>query len=646
MQHLKTLKILVCQLILAQFIFSVSFAQQHIYTGKITNEKGAAVPWAKITVPTGEFTVSDVNGKFKLKLNDKPTLPMQANVVKQGYVLKGLEFYEETNSIEVQMETASNKPAQKFYIKVFDEDNKPFPSVSFYLDGKTFKSDNYGISETTDKISDNSLVEFEGYEITSKVFDPNLYTLVINVKVKTMESLSDSSSFAQIQTQAAVQEGDVKGYMNEFQRIESELDKEKQLIANNNLRIQDEIQNITERLKSDKLLTGENREQLNQYLDVLEKNVEQNQEAIRKSEEKTRMLLSRLRMMVLQKDSVKYISEKNLEKMKKEKEDAQKKLYLNLVISSVIIAFLSILTIFFYNLNNKIKKQKAEMAEINKDLEQTQRDLLTNISEVKKQRVDNENKSRELKDNVAAAQVIQRSIMPPDSYLSQYFREYFVLYNPKEAVSGDFYWFNVKDDYLYLAVCDCTGHGVSGALTSMIGFHALNHAINAVKNPSPAETLELLNKEFLDAISHNKSFDDSIVSMDVSLCRLNIRTSKFEYAGAKNQLFILRGEELIVIKGEKMSIGMTRGSSDAKFTDHVIDIQPGDKFYVFSDGFADQMGGEDGVTKFMYSNLKDKLVSIGSKTFSQQRDELVQTFVNWKGTNEQTDDLLVIGFKA
>jgi serine phosphatase RsbU (regulator of sigma subunit) len=378
----------------------------------------------------------------------------------------------------------------------------------------------------------------------------------------------------------------------------------------------------------------------------LEKNVEQNQEAIKKAEEKTRMLLSRLRMMVLQKDSVRYINEKNLAKMKKEKEDAEKKLYLNIVISAVVIAFLTALTLFFYNLNNKIKKQKAEMAEINKELENTQKDLLTTISEVKKQRVENENKSKEIQENIAAAHVIQKSIMPPDSYLNQYFKDYFVMYNPKESVSGDFYWFNAKDDYLYLAVCDCTGHGVSGALTSMIGFHALNHAINAVKNPTPSETLELLNKEFLDAISNNKAFNDSIVSMDVSLCRINTRYGQLEYAGAKNQLFILRGEELIVIKGEKMSIGMSRGSSDAKFTDHKVDIKPGDKFYIFSDGFADQMGGPDGVTKFMYSSLKEKLVAISGKSFSQQRDELVQTFVEWKGRNEQTDDLLVIGFKG
>jgi serine phosphatase RsbU (regulator of sigma subunit)/HAMP domain-containing protein len=249
-------------------------------------------------------------------------------------------------------------------------------------------------------------------------------------------------------------------------------------------------------------------------------------------------------------------------------------------------------------------------------------------------------------DSIHYAKRIQNSILPPLSLIQKSLPQTFVLYKPKDIVSGDFYWFEHVGDDIIIASVDCTGHGVPGALMSMIGNNLLNQAIIKYGAKNAALLVDELNQGVANALRIGQDATNAKDGMDISLCRINFKENILEYAGAFNPLYLMRNEELIEVKADKFPIGYYVEDPDKKYTNHQFEIQENDIFYLFTDGYADQFGGPNG-KKFMYRQFKEVLQRIHTMPVEMQHDILDSTIEDWKkmGGVEQLDDIQVIGVR-
>lgn len=260
-------------------------------------------------------------------------------------------------------------------------------------------------------------------------------------------------------------------------------------------------------------------------------------------------------------------------------------------------------------------------------------------------------KSDEIQDSIAYAKRIQTAILPPNKMVSELLPEAFVLYLPKDIVAGDFYWMQKKDNKVFFAAADCTGHGVPGAMVSVICNNALNRAVNEFKKSTPAEILDKAREIVINEF--DKSEEDVKDGMDVALCSIEVCSSadgaegsvsriKLEYAGAHNPLWIIRNKEIIEYKADKQPVGNFEMAQP--FKNHKIDLVSGDHIYIFSDGYVDQFGGPRG-KKFKPKQLRELLLSIHQKPLEDQSKILEDTLTKWRGDIEQVDDICMIGIK-
>lgn len=249
-------------------------------------------------------------------------------------------------------------------------------------------------------------------------------------------------------------------------------------------------------------------------------------------------------------------------------------------------------------------------------------------------------------DSIHYAKRIQSSILPPLSLIQKKLPETFVLYKPKDIVSGDFYWYETVGDDIIIASVDCTGHGVPGALMSMIGNNILNQAIIKFGAKNAALLLDELNQGVANALRIGQDSSTSKDGMDISLCRINYKDNVLQFTGAFNPLYLIRDSELIEVKPDKFPIGYYVEDPDKKYTNHNFEIQDTDVFYLFTDGYADQFGGPKG-KKFMYRPFKEMLTRIHNMPMDMQREILDNTIEDWKkeGGVEQLDDIQVIGVR-
>ncbi len=248
--------------------------------------------------------------------------------------------------------------------------------------------------------------------------------------------------------------------------------------------------------------------------------------------------------------------------------------------------------------------------------------------------------NQEILDSLHYAKNIQSAIMPRAEMIHKYFDDGFVLYLPKDIVSGDFYFLEDFNDRIYLAVADCTGHGVAGAFMSMVGTSLLKQIIIQNKLTNPSIILHQLNEGIVEALRQKET--SSHGGMDIALCVIDKKSMSLEFAGANRPLIIIRNSELQMIKPDKLPIGGFMPDEDRKFNCQLVQLQKGDRLYLSTDGYADQFGGMEG-KKIMTKKFRELLLSIHESPMPVQQKTLNDYFQNWKGRLEQVDDVLVVG---
>lgn len=255
-----------------------------------------------------------------------------------------------------------------------------------------------------------------------------------------------------------------------------------------------------------------------------------------------------------------------------------------------------------------------------------------------------EEKQKEILDSINYARRIQFSLLAGDALLQQHLPEHFVLFSPKDVVSGDFYWAApVSDGFMYITA-DCTGHGVPGAFMSLLNISKLSQVIHENKVTRPDLVLNAVRTEIIRALSSHDSTGENKDGMDAILCKLDVKGMSLEYAAANNAFYIVRNNAIISCKADKMPVG--KGHDDAQpFTYNRVALYPGDVIYTLTDGFADQFGGPRG-KKFKYKALEELLLSLHHLPMAEQRELLQKTFADWRGLLEQVDDVCIIGVRV
>ncbi len=312
------------------------------------------------------------------------------------------------------------------------------------------------------------------------------------------------------------------------------------------------------------------------------------------------------------------------------------------------VTFLSLALAGRYRQTQQEKLEAQEIAntrlqEVNElkeaQTEKLEKEVAERTSEIRDKNAILSEKNREIINSINYAQRLQTAILPSRSLFEDAFKDSMVLFKPKDIVSGDFYWMEETDDQVFFAVADCTGHGVPGAMVSVLGYNSLNRCINEFELRDAGKILDTLTD--LVEKTFNKYSSNVSDGMDIALCVWD-KKNKLQYAGANNALYLLRDGEIIETKADKQPIG--KFLNRQAFTTHHINLKKGDSVYLFSDGYADQFGGEKG-KKLKTGNFKKIILSLNSKPSDHIKQGLNDFFEEWKGLEEQIDDVCVMNVK-
>ena len=299
-----------------------------------------------------------------------------------------------------------------------------------------------------------------------------------------------------------------------------------------------------------------------------------------------------------------------------------------LIVGLAGVGLLLLLLVFY------VRKANRNITKANKLIEDQN-------GELKHQKRMMEDTNHAIISSIRYAQNLQNAILPPNETIAEFFPRHFTIYLPKDIVAGDFYWVESMNNRVFFAVADCTGHGVPGAMVSVVCHNALNQAL---RNDGIMQPGALLDKARELVV---KTFEKNSVNikdgMDIALCSFDLETLELHFSGANNSLLIARGNKLIKLNANRQAIGFTE--SPVPFDTHAFQLKSSDRIYAFSDGFADQFGG-DNDKKYKSKRMEDFIVSLQHLSMDDQKDALMREFENWKGNNEQTDDVSILGIEV
>ncbi len=415
-----------------------------------------------------------------------------------------------------------------------------------------------------------------------------------------------------------------------IESVTNQVRSEQKLLDATNSVILIEIKGILKKLENEKSLSSSEKKKLRINLERLTKVLNLRDKKFYNYKGQSDILLEKLGILLLEKDSLNKLSQRKIQQLEKEKQLEKEASNRNLVYVSSIAIFLTAIVILLAFLMRKVTNQRSILQAQNAEI-LAQKERIQTVY-------------KELSDNIISAKVIQNAILPGKELMKKVLPKLSVFFQPKNVVSGDFYWFYQNGNKTMLAVADCTGHGVAGAFMSFLGYEILNEIVRDYKDLEAGKVLTLLNTKVLKALNTYGSTQVNS-GMDISLCIIDHNSSSMEFAGANNPLYILRKgmTEIEQHAADRQGIGGRQKTPDFQFKTNVIPFSKEDSFMIFSDGYADQVGGENN-NKFMYPRFRRLFATIGPKE-PEAREKLLETqFNNWKGKEEQLDDVLVICF--
>jgi len=295
------------------------------------------------------------------------------------------------------------------------------------------------------------------------------------------------------------------------------------------------------------------------------------------------------------------------------------------------------------NLEKKVEERTTIILSQNEELRQQQEEVIMVNENLEKQRLELQDKNTAITDSIHYARTIQKAILPTQSYRRKIFPNSFLIYRPKDIVSGDFFWIKVVGNRHFIACVDCTGHGVPGAFMSVIGNNLLNEAIDH-KQYKPSQILDYLSEHV--RIRLNQSENNNFDGMDISICcfeKMENGKTKLLYAGAKSAIYLIQNNKMFILKGDRKPIGGTRIKLDFSFQDFEIELEKGNMIYMSSDGYTDQ--ANEGLKRFGSLRFRELIKSLHIFPIEEQKEILKKELDTYQGREEQIDDITVIGIR-
>ncbi len=317
------------------------------------------------------------------------------------------------------------------------------------------------------------------------------------------------------------------------------------------------------------------------------------------------------------------------------------------IFTSVFIGgflFMIVLAIVIFKSYQRKKKTNIILTQQKNEIEEQRNEIEAQRDFVIEQRDQISHQNTIITDSIEYAKRIQTALFPQQKFLEKKLGEHFIFMKPKNIVSGDFYWMAEKDNKIVITVADCTGHGVPGAFMSMLGIAFLNEIVNKSVELTPGNILDQLRENIIDSLHQEYGLRGSKDGMDMALCIIDKKTKEMQYSGAYNSVFIVRKKVVHELKADKMPIGIHAIKVEKGFSNHAFKLEEEDMIYLFSDGYVDQFGGEDGV-KFKQKQFKELLVDISEKSLDNQQKTIEKTIIDWQGDQSQLDDMMIMGIR-
>lgn len=294
--------------------------------------------------------------------------------------------------------------------------------------------------------------------------------------------------------------------------------------------------------------------------------------------------------------------------------------------------------------NNELTTIAEQFNEMVQKLEESYSELSLTNKIIKDNMELLQQQTNDIVDSITYAERLQKATLPDNDLLDEIIPDRFIIFKPRDVVSGDFYWVKQIKNFKIIVAADCTGHGIPGAFMSMLGMSLLNEIITKSRVDTAGEMLDRLRKKIKKILHQTGKDREAKDGMDMALCIINTETNSLQFAGAFNPMYIIRNKELLEFKGDRMPVGVYI-LEKTEFKTHEVDLQPGDNIYIFSDGFSDQVGGEK-EKKFMAKNLREMLIEHSDKPLAEQKEIYESTLAKWMGENEQIDDIILMGFRV
>jgi serine phosphatase RsbU (regulator of sigma subunit) len=563
-------------------------------------------------------------------------------------------------SMQLEASTRSTLHDKKIKVKIFEhEDSIHNVDIVFFK-----KTDGFDISKVFEMIGGKPVLMItEGYP-----YHMSMINFIVIDGHKNYEVNKNKMTAAGLKPLELFVLSGVKSeadWSKLYEESVIKLAQEQRIVTSQRKQIKEQQAEIDKQLETIKVQKAEIKKQL-AHLEQLNKDIERKQKVIAESRRKLKLQKQQMKLQSAKLDSQQTALNTQREEMQKQqailkKQQAdieegeqaiiEQKKKINQQLAKIeqqqLILYLSIIFIvllvglgYFIYRSYKIKKQANIALEQKNNLIEKQNIEITEQRDVAREQRDRiAVQKKEIMDSIIYARRIQKAILPNIEMIKESLQHFFILFKPRDIVSGDFYWESRVGDEIIIIAADCTGHGVPGAFMSMLGVTFLNEIVNSHKITQPGKILDLLRDKVIHSLQqkHDNPLRDG---MDISVINYNFATKQVSFSGANNPLFLIHKGELTEIKADKMPIALY--DKMVSFSNKEVELVEGDCLYIFSDGYVDQFGGPKD-KKFMKKRFKNLLLEIYHKPLEEQKEILDKAYEDWKGDGEQVDDVLVIG---